>query len=167
MSLQDLRKLEEERVQAYLASPRNADLPELVRRWIATGEGEAQDEFILIEVGVPYVRFAPPQYCECCGTTMAPGQALCTVRWELAESETCGPASDKLHVCSSCAEEWVEASEAIDNGANDVELALQSARDAIASIPVNDATVDGRAKALAKIDEMIDRRALQRARRVA
>lgn len=48
---------------------------------------------------------------------------------------------------------------------DETERAIDAARDAVAAIPVTDSTAPCRAKALAQIDELIDRRALGKAQR--
>lgn len=111
MTLADLRAAEQARVDSYLAGPRNLDLPELVRRWIAEGEGAEQDEFIDIDVSEWQERsgfdtFAPP-HCSCCGTALPEGHY--PVRVKLAESETCHAIDETIEVGPDCVGDWREA----------------------------------------------------------
>lgn len=101
---------------AYLAAPRNRDLPELVRRWIATGEGANQDEIKSIEVGNWRERsgfdFRAAPSCECCQAALPEGHF--PVRIVIAESAMWPEFDETFEMCRECSEEWVVAQERLE-----------------------------------------------------
>lgn len=95
-----------DRIAAYLATGRNADLPELVRRWIGDAEGAEQDEI----TGIVLKDHDARQECECCGCV--PTSHIIGV--SLAESENWKAISADFYACKDCSVEWEAAADAIE-----------------------------------------------------
>lgn len=95
-----------DRINAYLATGRNSDLPELVRRWIGDGEGVGQDEIVGI--------VAEERDCRAGCDTCERVHVTHRFHIDLAESETCNAITAKVFACPECAREWEAASDAIE-----------------------------------------------------
>lgn len=96
-----------DRITAYLATGRNADLPELVRRWIGEGEGVGQDEITGIAIKE---RDECSHGCDCCESIKTTHVAAVY----LAESENWQANLAGLFLCGDCAREWEAAADAIE-----------------------------------------------------